>query len=79
MVDVAGFEKGFAGNATDSQAGATELRVVVDAGSIHSELGSANRRDIATGASTEYNYIVFLDFHESKPLISCWAGLFGIF
>ena len=64
FVKVAGFEQGFAGNASHTQAGTTEPSVLVNARGVNSELCCSYGRDIARRTTAEDNQIMLHGFHR---------------
>ena len=56
-IELGGIEQGLAWNAPNVQACSTKSRPLVDASDLHSELGRADRRHIAAGASTNHGKV----------------------
>jgi hypothetical protein len=59
VIELTRLEESLAGNAADADAGAAELGVLIDAGDVHSELGSPNGGHVAAGSTADDNQVVF--------------------
>ncbi len=70
---VARSEERLARDATDVETGATELRVFFDNGGFESELGGANRADVAAGAGADDDDVEFI--HENRLRLLSSSGV----
>jgi hypothetical protein len=66
VVQLAGFEKGFTGNAADVEARAAQGRALIDAGDFHAELRRTDGRDIPARTGADHDQVEMLG-HGAPP------------
>jgi hypothetical protein len=57
------FQQCLAGDTANSQTGASELRILINASGVNTELGGSDRSDVTCGAATEDDKIMSNGFH----------------
>jgi hypothetical protein len=77
VVNVARFEQGFARDTSNAKACSAKLGVFINTGRIHPKLGSTDGSHVSSWPSSEYNYIMFLNFHWYRAFF--WNRFVGIF